>query len=112
MFPVSQNERLQWDDVKGGVRYFFISITGENELKFYDLMDKYRSKKTSGDNTTNRFSAIDELIDFLVIGWESIGEKAVPPFKKPSSFFRIDQKNRLCEKAYELNNLSEEDEKN
>lgn len=112
MIPIHESERLPWDDPDDKVRYFFRAITGEHEVKFFDILAR-DSKEKSLDE---RRKILNDMIDFLLIGWEPAGgEIYLPSFPadgKPSAFFNARSKNKLIEAAMEVNRLTEQDSKN
>jgi hypothetical protein len=97
MIPISQDDRLTFDDDKSGVRYFVKPITGDNELEFYRI-----SKKSTKEMIKEElWPIVDELIDFFVTGWEGIGKKvnSFPENGKPSKYMTWEIKNKLIDFA-------------
>lgn len=110
MIPINENERIPFED-KDGVRYFFRALTGENEYKFYDILTKDDEKKPIEE----RRKVLDEAIDFVLLGWEPIGDVKMSAFKegqRPSSCFGKSNKDRLLSIALDVNNIGNVDSKN
>ena len=104
MIPLHENERLPYDD-PDGVRYFFRTLTGENENKYLEIITSDSPDRPLAD----RRKTLNDLVDFLLIGWEPIGEKKISIFPedgKPSRFFNSTFKNAIVEQAMKSNNLS------
>lgn len=114
MIPICQNERLEYLDETDEIKYFFRALTGENESKFYEI-----ASRDSKDKPIEERKAITrELVDFVLIGWEAVGNKkilpgsAFPDDGKPSKYFTAIQNNELLEIAIRVNRLTVEESKN
>lgn len=114
MIPISENERLEHVDEKDGVKYFFRALTGEHENKFYEIV----SKDSKDKSIDERKAVTRELVDFLVIGWESTGAtpilpgSAFPEDGHPSKCFNAVGNNELVEWALKVNRLTVDESKN
>lgn len=109
MIPVSPNEKLVHEDECDGIRYFFRSFTGENEYQLFDLL----SSDAKDQPIEQRRKNLDALVDFCLIGWESIDGKDIGQFpEKPSSCFKSKEKSMLIEIAFKLNRMEGEEAKN
>lgn len=108
MIPVSQDEKIVYNDEKSGVRYFFKTLTGSNEHEYLDLIE---CLNRDSDKKTQR-EILDKAFNFMVIGWEGSNLPVFPTDNNPSRFFKIRQKDFLFAKAIELNNLTDEEIKN
>ena len=114
MIPISENERLEHVDEKDGVKYFFRALTGQHENKFYEIVAKDSKEKTADE----RKAVTRELVDFLVIGWESTGKTPILPGSTfpddghPSKCFSAVGNNQLVEWGLQVNRLTDAEAKN
>lgn len=108
MIPVSQDEKLVYEDKESGVRYFFKVLTGANEQEYFDIVEKSGKGLDQGAQR----KLLDDAIDFILIGWEGENIPEFPKDKKPSKFFKIVDKDKLFGEALKLNSISGDEAKN
>lgn len=112
MIPLSGNDRLLFIDEKNGITFFIKPIVGENEEAYLDIMEKFKPGMTNRE----QLPILNELFNFLVIGWECKGKgkevKAFPSDGNPARLFHYKFKDTLTNHAIDLNGLGIEETKN
>jgi hypothetical protein len=112
MIPLTAKDNLWVEDEKKRLKFKIRVITGENEQEYLEHIDKFQGGKTNRD----RIPALNDMFDFMVLGWEAIEpDLKLIPFPsdgKPHNLFHYRFKDWLVNRAFDANNLMMEDSKN
>jgi hypothetical protein len=105
IIPLSQDEKLIVADEESKVSYFFRPLVGANEQEYLRIVTKFKGAE-------DQRPILDEMIDFILIGWDSCIGTKFDPEKKSSSYFNFQAKNKLFDMALNANNIGEDEAKN
>jgi hypothetical protein len=107
MIPLSQDEKLVYEDKKSGVKYFFKPLTGSNEQQYNLILSAYKK----GAPNEEQVKLLDNIINFILIGWEGPGSK-FPEDGNPSKCFNQKSKDELYLEYLKLSEIGTEEVKN